>query len=46
MDGPAPLSWQEMEAWERGTLYEPSLMDKAALMRLDAILRHPDETGE
>lgn len=42
MDGAAPLSWREMEAWERGTLYEPDLRDKQSLMTLDAILRHPE----
>jgi hypothetical protein len=31
-----------MEAWERGTLYEPDLRDKQSLMVLDAILRHPE----
>ena len=46
MDGVAPLSWRELEAWERGTRYEPSLMDKVMLMRLDAILRHPDANGD
>ena len=43
MDGAEPLAWSEITHWEYNTGREASIAEKEALMRLDAILRHPEE---
>jgi hypothetical protein len=46
MDGPAPLSYSQVEAWSRLLDIEVEPHEVAALMELDAAIRNPDPPAE
>lgn len=42
MDGLAPLTYQDLDAWARLTDRHPEPHEVRALLYLDSVLRHPD----